>query len=183
MAWQPPGHSHHNFDNDLDDYDLNAIASQTSGDTGLVATQWPTGDDPMMSFANGQHPTFGNEHLAPNNWAPPLSPAHPADMAGSLNEVGSQFDNQPAGDVSYASPEAFSTAVDGAQDTPSNILTNAPATAGQQPPNQRRPRARPPSPQEWEQHKPAIHSFYMEQELALRTTMQLMQIHHQFQAT
>ncbi|QYT02077.1 Clr5 domain-containing protein [Trichoderma simmonsii] len=184
MASQPPD----NFDNNLDEYDLNTIASQASGDTGLddtgmATTQWPTGDDPMIFFANLQYPTFGNEYLAPNTWAPPPSPGHPADIAGSLNEVGSQFGNQLAGDVSYASPEAFSTAVDGAQDTPSSIPTNAPATAGQQPPNQRRPRARPPSPKAWKEKKTAIYSFYMEQELTLRTTMQLMQIHHQFQAT
>ncbi|KAF3075898.1 hypothetical protein CFAM422_001630 [Trichoderma lentiforme] len=49
--------------------------------------------------------------------------------------------------------------------------------------NQRRPRARPPDPGVWEQHKTAIYSFYMEQDFTLAATMKLMQFHHQFQAT
>ncbi|KAL7911687.1 hypothetical protein GGI35DRAFT_468171 [Trichoderma velutinum] len=104
-------------------------------------------------------------------------------MAGSLNGVGGLFDNQPIGDTAYASPDALSTAVDRAQDTPSHVAANTPATADGQPPNQRRPRARPPDPEVWEHHKTAIHSLYMEQNFTLAATMQLMIRHHQFHAT
>lgn len=179
MAWQPPD----NLDNDLDDYDLNAIASQTSGNTGLLTMQWLTEDDHMMSFTNGQYPIFNNEDLAPNNWAPPPLPAHQAEIAGSLEGIGRVFDGQPPGDTAYASLDAFAVAAEGGRDAPAHAPADANATADEQPPSQRRPRARPPSPQEWEQHKTAIYSFYMDQELTLRATMELMQIHHQFQAT
>ncbi|KAJ4854856.1 clr5 domain-containing protein [Trichoderma breve] len=188
MAGQYPGHNHHNFWNELYDNDLNALASETSGDTGLVTTQSITRDDIMMSL--WQHSTSGHvneilmsELLTPGNGAPPPRPAHPAEMAGSLNEVGSQFDNQPTGDAAYASAEALSTAVDGAQDAPPHVQTNTPAAAAEQPPNQRRPRARPPDPQVWEHHRDAIYSFYMEQNFTLAATMQLMKDHHQFHAT
>ncbi|KAL6799897.1 hypothetical protein J3E68DRAFT_396903 [Trichoderma sp. SZMC 28012] len=188
MAWQPPGHIHHNFDNDLDSYNLNAIASQTSGDTGLggtglITTQQLAEDNPMMSFTNAQYPTFDNELLAPNDWAPPPLPAYQAEMAGSLNGVGGLFDSQPPGDTAYASVDAFAVAAEGGRDAPAHTLANANATADGKLPSQRRPRARPPSPQEWEQHRPAIYSFYMEQNFTLATTMQLMQAEYQFQAT
>lgn len=49
--------------------------------------------------------------------------------------------------------------------------------------NRRRSRTRPPNPGVWEHHKTALYSFYMEQDFTLSATMQLMQIHYQFQAT
>ncbi|KAK4085021.1 uncharacterized protein Triagg1_11 [Trichoderma aggressivum f. europaeum] len=175
-------YSHHSSNND---HESNNIVLQTSGDMGLFLTPSLAEDDIIMSPANGQHqyPISGNEPLAPNNWAPPPHPAHQAEMAGSLNEVDGLFDNQPAGDAAYASPDVLSTAVDGAQDTPSHVLANTPATANGQPPGQRRSRARPLDPQLWEHHKANIYSYYIEQDCALSATMDLMQANYQFQAT
>ncbi|PNP55513.1 hypothetical protein THARTR1_04343 [Trichoderma harzianum] len=180
MAWQYPGHSHLNFPHDFDDYDLDAVVSQTSGYTDLITTQSITGD---MSFANWQYPTPShvNEHLTPDNEAPPLRPANQAEIAWCLNGVGGHFDNQPAGDTTYASPYAFSVAAEGGRDTPTHALTNA--TANGQPPSQHEPHATPPSPQEWEEHKAAIHYFYMEQNLTTAVTRDKMITEHQFHAT
>ncbi|KAL7953230.1 hypothetical protein V8C34DRAFT_297576 [Trichoderma compactum] len=183
MSGQYPNDSDHDSNNDLDDDEFNTMASQTSGGMGPVPMQSYPGDDAMMFISNWQYPEPDNEHWAPNNEAPPPCPADQAEMAGSLRGVGRLFDNQPAGDAAYVSPEVLSTAVDGAQDTPSHVPANTPATADGQPPGQRRPRARPPDSQVWDHHKTNIHYFYMKRNFTLAATMQLMQADYQFQAT
>ncbi|KKP07374.1 hypothetical protein THAR02_00571 [Trichoderma harzianum] len=111
------------------------------------------------------------------------NPAHQIEMAGCLHGVGHLFIGQPVGDAAYASLDAFPTAVSQAQDAPSYVLTNTPATAGEQPSNQRRPRTRPSDPQVWEHHKTTIYALYIEKNLTLAATMRIMKERYQFNAS
>ncbi|KAL5091258.1 hypothetical protein Trisim1_003228 [Trichoderma cf. simile WF8] len=172
--WQPSAHSYpnhpdhpnhlnplnfHNFCNDFDP--SIAVVPHASGDMGLSMAQSVAGLDVTMSFADLHCPASSNEHLTPNNATPPPQPAHQNEMAASLKGVGDRF-------AGYDSPGAFSMTVEGSQ--------------GHRP-RQRRPRARAPSLQEWEDRKNAIFDLYIRNNLTLAATLGGMKRTYGFHAT
>ncbi|KAL6817367.1 hypothetical protein J3E69DRAFT_345271 [Trichoderma sp. SZMC 28015] len=179
MTWQSPGHdrsNHSNYPNRPSHFnDLSAAVSQASGDTGLFTPELLLADDAIASLAGWQNLPFGNGYSALNNAAPteggppppPPGAAHQAEMAGVLAGVGDRFNNQLTGDAGYVAP-ALSMVVEGNQ--------------GQRP-RQRKPRARAPAPQEWEDHKDVIQWWYMDKNLTLAATMVKMKTIYGFSAT
>lgn len=174
MAWQPPGHNYlSHSDHPSNPIDFSAALSLISGDTGQFTTEWRFEEDAIAAFANGQNPTSGDWHSALNNATPadghlPPRPVDQAKIAGFLTGVGGAFGSQPTEDATYASLGALSVAIEGGQ---------------RQRRHRRRRRSQAPTTDKWEDHKVAIHDFYMKKNYTLLATIEKMKTHHQFFAT
>ncbi|KAL7932973.1 hypothetical protein V8C35DRAFT_305945 [Trichoderma chlorosporum] len=160
---------------------------QTSGQ---LTAQPAAGDDVPMPAVHHQYRTSGDAYLTSNNpmsfmdecgFSPAPHSAHQLKMAGDLTAVGAHLDSQQVSDAGYDYPEMMSGIVEGTQDAPPSLTVNT--AAAESPLNQRKPRAPPPSPQDWENHKGAIQSLYLKKNLSLAATIEKMKTDYMFFAT